>query len=247
MLNFTLGRDMDGREVTADLTTMPHILIAGMTGSGKSVAMNALLCDLIETHRPEELRLVLVDPKRVELAPYAGLPHLLLPPVIEVDDAIAALNWLANDQMEHRFKLLAACGARKIEAFEAAGHHLARIVVVIDELANLMLSDNAVEVPIVRIASMARAVGIHLVLGTQRPSADVLTGLIRANVPARIALATVTAMESKIILDEIGAEQLTGHGDMLVRLPGSRNLLHLQGTYVDDTRIQHITQERVAA
>jgi S-DNA-T family DNA segregation ATPase FtsK/SpoIIIE len=216
-----------------DLAKAPHLLVAGMTGSGKSAFINALLCDLITNNVSEELGLLLIDPKRVELSAYRGLPHLLCPPVFEVDEAKSALGWAARE-MDIRFGKIS----------NGDDGPWSKLVVVIDELANLILADKEIEKPIVRIASMGRAAGVHLVLATQRPSADVLTGLIRANVPTRICLPVVTRMDSRIILDEGGGERLVRPGEMLARLPGSRDLLHLQGRFVNESQIA--TDVRVA-
>ena len=231
-LDVLLGTDRVGREVRIDLCTMPHLLVAGTTGSGKSVWINSMMLDLVALP-PERVRFLLIDPKRVELAMYGGLPHVVYGQAIwDMSVAARALDWVAT-QMEQRFALLAATYARN-----DAGQDWPKIVIVIDELANLLLTNPDAERPIIRLASMSRAVGIHLVMATQRPDATVLSGLLRGNVPARIAFATMTAAESRIILDETGAERLAGKGEMLVRLPGNRTLLNLQGRYVSDEQIE---------
>ncbi|MHB0875139.1 MAG: FtsK/SpoIIIE family DNA translocase [Anaerolineae bacterium] len=241
-LRIALGRDISGRPVVVSLEKMPHLLIAGATGSGKSACIGALLASLLYTCTPADLRLLLIDPKRVELLRYRGVPHLLGKPEVDVEGAIAALRW-ACKQMDDRYKLFAGAGARDLATYNArmveGGEPLPRIVIVIDELADLMLtSPDEVERSICRLAQMARATGIHLVLSTQRPSVDVVTGLIKANVPARIAFAVSSQMDSRVILDTPGAEALIGRGDMLYMPPDSSKLVRLQGTYVteDETR-----------
>ncbi len=226
------------------LDRAPHMLVAGMTGSGKSVFINSLLLQLVR-NPPTQLRLLLLDPKRVELAPYAGLPHLLDQPLWDPRAMRNGLYWLIHE-MNERFELLAAQGARNIDDFNNhepdPAKRLPAIVCVVDELANLILGDKAVEPLVVTLTTMGRAAGIHLLLATQSPRADVLTGLIRANVPTRVAFATVTAMESKIILDEPGAEKLPGKGAMLVRVAGSRILQPLQGEMVSLEQIERAAQ-----
>ena len=208
----------------ADLARMPHLLIAGATGSGKSVCVNAIITSLLLTHTPDTLRFLMVDPKRVELTVYNGIPHLIAPVVVDVERAVPVLQW-ATKEMERRYKLFAKLGARNIEAYneklQARGEQtLPYIVIMIDELADLMLSaPEDVERYICRIAQMARATGMHLVIATQRPSVDVVTGLIKANFPARIAFAVTSQIDSRVILDTPGAEQLLGRGDMLFMAP----------------------------
>lgn len=218
-LDIGLGLDKIGRLITHDLTGFPHLLVAGMSGSGKSTWVNHTLIDLIQ-HSTDEVRLLLIDPKRVELALYRGVEHLIAPPIVEPELADGWLAWLLN-QMEMRFELLAAQQRRSVE-----GMDIPRIVVVVDELANLILEAPAAEKKLARLASMGRAAGIHLILATQRPDSTILTGLLRANIPGRIAFATLTANDSRIILDTTGAEELN-RGELLVRLPGSRETLKL--------------------
>jgi len=232
-LLFEAGHDVTGRVMHVDLAETPHLLVAGMTGSGKSTFVTALLVDLMTRYSPDEMRVVLIDPKRVELAPFAVSAHVLSY-TWELDASIRVLVML-KVEMERRYATLAANGKRS--ASEVGG--MPRIVVVVEELANLMLSPRRKEVEaiIVLLASTARAVGIHLVLVTQRPSVDVVTGILKANVPARVALATVTSTDSRVILDQMGAETLAGKGDMLVSMPWSRNLVRLQGRLIADAEL----------
>lgn len=218
-LDIGLGLDKVGRVISHDLTGFPHLLVAGMTGTGKSTWVNHMLIDLIQ-HDPDEVRLLLIDPKRVELSMYRGIDHLIAPPIVEPELADGWFAWTIN-QMEQRFELLAAAQRRSID-----GMDVPRLVIVVDELANLILEVPGVEKKLARLASMGRAAGIHLVLATQRPDATVLTGLLRANIPGRIAFGTMTAADSRIILDDVGAEKLN-RGELLVRLPGSRETLKL--------------------
>jgi S-DNA-T family DNA segregation ATPase FtsK/SpoIIIE len=225
---------------------MPHLHIAGATGSGKSVCVNALITSLLMRARPDEVRLVLVDLKRVELAAYDDLPHLLTNVIVEAGDAKAALHW-AVGQMEERYKALAAKTERNIGAYNASprvseGERLPYIVIVIDELADLIMREGRkVEDPIVKIAQKARAVGIHLVLATQRPSVNVVTGLIKANVPSRIAFAMASNIDSRTVLDQPGAEDLIGRGDMLFQPADLPRPVRLQGVFVSDAEVNAVT------
>jgi S-DNA-T family DNA segregation ATPase FtsK/SpoIIIE len=245
-LTFALGRDVSGTAFAVDLARMPHLLIAGATGSGKSVCINALITSLLMRATPDEVELVLVDLKRVELAPYAGLPHLKAEVIVEAHQARAALGW-AVAQMEDRYRLLAARGERNIAAFNASdrvdpGERLPYLVVVIDELADLMMREGRkVEDPIVKLAQKARAVGIHLVLATQRPSVNVVTGLIKANVPSRIAFAMASNVDSRTVLDAPGAEDLIGRGDMLYQPADLPRPVRLQGVFVSDAEVRAVT------
>lgn len=246
-LVFGLGRDVSGQPVIADLTRMPHLLIAGATGSGKSVCVNAIITSFLLTHTPDSLRFLMVDPKRVELTVYNNIPHLIAPVVVDVERAVPVLQW-ATREMERRYKLFAKLSARNIDSYNeklaARGEPiLPYIVILIDELADLMLSaPEEVERYICRIAQMARATGIHLVLATQRPSVDVVTGLIKANFPARIAFAVTSQVDSRVILDTPGAEQLLGRGDMLFMAPDASKLQRLQGCFVSDRETQRLVQ-----
>jgi S-DNA-T family DNA segregation ATPase FtsK/SpoIIIE len=245
-LTFALGRDVSGKAYAVDLAKMPHLLIAGATGSGKSVCVNALITSLLMRARPDEVRLVLVDLKRVELAAYEGLPHLLTDVIVEAGDARAALHW-AVAQMEDRYRGLAAKAERNIAAYNtsprvAEHERLPYIVVVVDELADLMMREGRkVEDPIVKLAQKARAVGIHLVLATQRPSVNVVTGLIKANVPSRIAFAMASQIDSRTVLDAPGAEDLIGRGDMLYQPADLPRPVRLQGVFVSDREVRAIT------
>jgi S-DNA-T family DNA segregation ATPase FtsK/SpoIIIE len=238
-LVFGLGRDVSGQATVADLVRMPHLLIAGATGSGKSVCVNAIIASLLLTHTPATLRILMIDPKRVELTVYNGIPHLIAPVVVDVERALPVLQW-ATREMERRYKEFSKLSARNIESYNeklvARGEPvLPYIVILIDELADLMLSaPEDVERSICRIAQMARATGIHLVLATQRPSVDVVTGLIKANFPARIAFSVTSQVDSRVILDTPGAEQLLGRGDMLFMAPDVSKLQRLQGCFVSD-------------
>jgi len=241
-LAVALGIDVAGKPIVADISKMPHVLIAGSTGSGKSVAVNAFLCSILFRASPSEVKLILVDPKRVELTGYNGVPHLLSPVIVEPSKVVSALKW-ATVEMDRRYKQLAEVGVKNIDSFnELAGFaSMPSIVIVIDELADIMLFAPAeVEECITRIAQMARAVGIHLVLATQRPSVDVLTGLIKANIPTRIAFNVSSMMDSRVILDTPGAEKLLGRGDMLFVPPDQAKPSRIQGTYVADAEIKQL-------
>jgi hypothetical protein len=241
-LAVALGADVSGHPVAGDLTRMPHLLIAGATGSGKSVCINAVLGGFLLQATPTELKLILIDPKRVELSNFADLPHLLVPVVVEPEAAVASLRW-AVKEMEERYKLFASHGARNIAAFNerAAGLGLSALpytVIVIDELADLMMvAAGEIEDLICRIAQLARAVGIHLVVATQRPSADIITGLIKANIPSRVAFAVSSGTDSRVILDEMGAEKLLGRGDMLYLPIDQGKAQRLQGAFVSDREL----------
>lgn len=240
-LTFALGRDVAGTPLAADLDPMPHLLIAGATGSGKSVMINALLLSLLASNSPDELRFILVDPKRVELTTYNGIPHLLTPVITQTDKTINALRWVVAE-MDRRFKLLEASGKRNIAAYHReVDDGMPYIVIVIDELADLMaVAANEVESAIIRLAQLARAVGIHLVLATQRPSVDVITGLIKANITARIAFTVASATDSRTILDHSGAEKLLGRGDMLFVNAELSKPKRVQGAFVSDGEIERV-------
>ncbi len=240
-LSIPLGKDVSGQSYTIDLAKMPHMLIAGSTGSGKSVCLNGLIVSLLYQNGPDDLKLILVDPKRVELTMFAGIPHLLVPPIINTDDTVNALKWTVRE-MERRLDVLSKFGARNIDGYnEKSEERMPKIVVVIDELADLMSqSGREVEATIVRIAQMARAVGIHLVLATQRPSVDVITGLIKANVPGRIAFAVASQTDSRTILDMSGAEKLLGRGDMLFTCAELAKPKRIQGAYASSEEIERV-------
>ena len=260
-LAFAIGRDISGDAVVGELNQMPHLLIAGQTGSGKSVMINTLLTSLLYRNSPSEMKLILVDPKQVEMAPYEDIPHLLTPVITEPEKTISALKWAINE-MERRYKLLASekvrdirsynqkiqSGRSKVEVTDDEGNvqqhedgAMPYIVIVIDELADLMMiAARDVEALIVRLAQKARAVGIHLVLATQRPSVDIITGLIKANVPARIAFTVASQVDSRTILDQAGAEKLLGKGDMLMLTPSMSKPKRIQGAWVTDEEVGKI-------
>ncbi|GAB4269422.1 MAG: DNA translocase FtsK [Candidatus Promineifilaceae bacterium] len=245
-LRIGLGQNVAGTPISADLTAMPHLLIAGTTGSGKSVCVNTIICSLLLQNTPEELKLVMVDPKRVELTGYNGIPHLAAPVVVEMDKVIGTLQW-ALREMDNRYKMFADMGARNITDYnKKIKRHkdidpLPYIVIVIDELADLMmLAPEDTERAITRLAQMARATGIHMVIATQRPSVDVVTGLIKANFPARIAFAVASSTDSRVVLDTTGAERLLGQGDMLFQSPDAAAPVRLQGCFVSDGEISKL-------
>jgi len=246
-LRFALGKDVTGHPLTTTLDTMPHLLIAGTTGSGKSVCVNAILTCFLMYNTPDDLRLILVDPKRVELTGYNGIPHLLSPVVVEIDRVIGALQWMTRE-MDKRYHMFAQVGARNITDYNArmklqGTKKLPFLVVVIDELADLMMiAPGETEQTITRLAQLARATGIHMILATQRPSVDVVTGLIKANFPARIAFAVASNTDSRVILDQPGAERLLGRGDMLFQAPDAPAAARLQGVFVSDTEIQNLVE-----
>jgi S-DNA-T family DNA segregation ATPase FtsK/SpoIIIE len=238
-ITIPLGLDVAGNPKIADIAKMPHVLIAGQTGSGKSVCINSWISTLLFRASPEEVRLIMVDPKRVELTPYNGIPHLLTPVIVEPEKVVSALKW-AVSEMERRYKTFTEVGAKNIEAYNnlAGFQSMPYIIIVIDELAEIMLfSPSEVEDNVCRIAQMSRATGIHLVLATQRPSVNVITGLIKANIPARIAFAVSSMTDSRVILDTPGAEKLLGRGDMLYIPPELAKPVRVQGCFVSDKEI----------
>lgn len=251
LLEVPLGRDISGRVATADLSKMPHLLVAGATGSGKSVAINSMITSLLLKTKPHQVRLMLIDPKKVELSIYDGIPHLLTPVVTNPKKAARALHNVV-EQMEERYELFAASGTRNLESYNdflrkrrAQGEDtpalLPYIVVIVDELADLMMvASKDVEDAIIRLAQMARAAGIHMVLATQRPSVDVITGLIKANVPSRMAFAVSSGTDSRTILDANGAEKLLGRGDMLFEPMGANKPSRIQGAYISDDDVQKV-------
>lgn len=242
-LSLCLGRDVAGLANAVDLKKMPHLLIAGATGSGKSVCINSMIISLLYQNSPDDLRLILVDPKRVEFTHYNGIPHLLCPVVFDVDKTVSALRW-AVSEMDRRFRVLQETGRRNIEAYNEKPQNgkMPYIVIFIDELADLMAqAGNEVEAAIVRLAQMARAVGIHLVVATQRPSVDVITGLIKANITNRIAFAVASQIDSRTILDASGAEKLLGNGDMLYLGNELGKPKRIQGVLITDKEVDKIT------
>ncbi len=253
-LTVALGRDISGQVTVADLARMPHLLIAGSTGSGKSVCINSLIISLLYKASPDEVRFLMIDPKVVELGVYNGIPHLLVPVVTDPRKASGALGW-AVTEMLNRYKMFADNNVRDLSSFNrlvgnsgefvredgVTLHKMPQIVIIIDELADLMMAaPNEVEDSICRLAQMARAAGMHLVIATQRPSVDVITGIIKANIPSRIAFAVSSQIDSRTILDMGGAEKLLGRGDMLFAPMGSQKPLRVQGCYVDDREIESV-------
>ena len=245
-LAFALGKDVAGNEVVTDIAKMPHVLIAGATGSGKSVCINTLISSIIYKAKPSEVKLVMVDPKVVELSVYNGIPHLLIPVVTDPKKAAGALAW-AVQEMVNRYSLFASKNVRDIKGYnealegEGEGHKLPQIVIIIDELSDLMMvSPKDVEDSICRLAQMARAAGMHLVIATQRPSVDVITGIIKANVPSRISFAVSSQVDSRTILDMAGAEKLLGKGDMLFYPAGAPKPTRIQGAFISDKEVEKI-------
>ena len=245
---FSLGRDIGGNNVIGDIATLPHVLIAGTTGSGKSVCTNSLIISLLYKSTPDEVRFIMVDPKMVELAPYNGIPHLLIPVVTDPKKAAGALQWAVFEMMK-RYKAFSECGVKKLEEYNrlARGREdmetLPSVVVVIDELADLMLvAAKEVEESICRVAQMGRAAGMHLVIATQRPSSDVITGLMKANIPSRVAFAVASSLESRIILDQTGAEKLVGKGDMLYAPLGAGKPQRVQGCFISPEESEQVVE-----
>ncbi|MBN1396084.1 MAG: DNA translocase FtsK [Pirellulales bacterium] len=255
-----LGKDVSGEPLVVDLTTLPHLLIAGRTGTGKSVCLNSIIASMLMTRRPDEVRMLMIDPKMVELSPYRSLPHLMHPVVTDMRKAEAILGW-AVEKMEERYHILARAGVRHISAYNQLGEeelyervrpedeeerrhiptHMPYVVIVADELADLMMTAaKEVEGHIIRLAQKSRAVGIHLVLATQKPTVDVITGLIKSNLPARIAFQVASRTDSRVVLDEMGADRLLGNGDMLFLWPGTSTLIRGQGTLLGDDEISRL-------
>jgi len=242
-LRLVLGKNVAGKPIAVDLGTMPHLLIAGTTGSGKSVCINAILCCLLMNRTPNQLRFVMVDPKRVELTGYNGIPHLLTPVIVETDKVIGTLKWMSRE-MDSRYKKFSEVGARNIDDFNSCQpNKLPYIVVVIDELADLMMmAPEETERNLNRLAQLARATGIHVIIATQRPSVDVITGMIKANFPARISFKVVSGVDSRVVLDQPGAERLIGLGDMLFQAPDAPAPKRLQGVFVANNEIQKLVK-----
>lgn len=253
LLSLALGKDIAGRPIVTDMAKMPHLLIAGATGAGKSVCINTIICSLLFRTTPDEVRLVMIDPKRIELSGYEGIPHLIQNVVTDPEDALNSLNW-AVYEMERRYELLQEFKVRDIIGYnqkineqynyeEALFHKLPYILVIVDEFADLiMTAGREIELPITRLAQMARAVGIHLILATQRPSIKVITGVIKANFPARIAFRVSSKVDSRVILDAIGADKLLGRGDMLFLPPGKANPERIHGAFLSDSEIEGLVE-----
>jgi S-DNA-T family DNA segregation ATPase FtsK/SpoIIIE len=243
-LPLILGRNITGRVVVDDLTSMPHLLIAGATGSGKSVCVNSLIMSLLFSKSVDEVRFIMIDPKMVELKVYNGIPHLLTDVVTDPRDASKALRWVIRE-MENRYRMLDENFVRDIKGYnQKSKERIPYIILIVDEFANLMaVSQKDVEEAVVRLAAMSRAVGIHLIMATQRPSVDVITGLIKANFPYRIAFQVASKTDSRTILDSIGAEKLLGRGDMLFSPAGSVHIQRIQGAYITEEEVQGVVQE----
>jgi S-DNA-T family DNA segregation ATPase FtsK/SpoIIIE len=244
-LPLALGKDVNGQPVVADLTAMPHLLIAGATGSGKSVGLNAMICSILYKATPADVRFLMIDPKRLELSVYESIPHLLAPVVTDAKEAAARLRWIVG-KMDERYKTLQAKQVRNIEGYNRAVPSEERLpywVVVVDELADLMMvSAGDVQTSLVRLAQIARAVGIHLIIATQRPSVDVVTGLIKANFPTRIAFQVASKVDSRTVLDGNGAEQLLGRGDMIYVPPGANKQMRVHGAWLADDEVKGVTE-----
>ncbi|MCK5227365.1 MAG: DUF87 domain-containing protein, partial [Desulfobulbaceae bacterium] len=240
-LTLGLGMDVVGNPVVADLSRMPHLLIAGATGSGKSVAVNTIICSILMKATPDEVRLLMVDPKRIELSGYDAIPHLLHPVVVDPKMASRALQW-AVVEMERRYALMEEMRVKSLTSYnEVADIKMPLIVIIIDELADLMMvSSREVEDSVARLAQMARAAGMHMILATQRPSTDVLTGLIKANFPTRMSFKVAQTIDSRIILDTAGAEHLLGAGDMLFSPPGTARLQRIHGAFISEHETANI-------
>ncbi len=247
-MTFGLGKDISGSPIVADLSKMPHLLVAGATGSGKSVCVNTMISSILCNSKPDEVKFLMIDPKVVELNIYNGIPHLILPVVTDPKKASVALNW-AVQEMTDRYNRFAQAGVRdvtgynnKVDSFEQ-GKKMPKIVVIIDELADLMMvAPNAVEDAICRLAQMARAAGIHLIVATQRPSVDVITGVIKANIPSRIAFAVSSQIDSRTIIDMGGAEKLLGKGDMLYYPVGSSKPQRVQGAFISEEEVEKVVE-----
>ena len=242
-LPVALGEDTGGEPIVADLIDLPHLLIAGATGSGKSVCINSIIASLLLTNRPDRLRMLMVDPKRVELTPFNGIPHLISPVIVDTDQVLVVLRAIQNEMLR-RYKLMEAMGVRNIEGYnKKSSDFMPFLVIIIDELADLMMTAAyEAEKGLVRLAQLGRATGIHLILSTQRPSVNVVTGLLKANIPARIAFAVASQVDSRVILDTVGAEKLLGEGDMLLLTSDSPKPKRVQGTFVHDREIDKLVE-----
>ena len=246
VLPLAIGKNVQAKSIILDLADMPHMLVAGATGTGKSVALNTIIASLLIRFKPDNLRLILVDPKQVEMEPYNGIPHLVTPVITNMDQVVGVLEWLIME-MEQRYLLFKETGVRNLKEYNAYAkkqhqQELPYLVLIIDEMADLILTKrNEVENKIVRLAQLARATGIHLILATQRPSVNVITGLIKANIPARIALAVASQVDSRVIIDQAGAENLIGKGDMLIKTPNTPKPHRVQGAFISTQEVQRLT------
>ena len=247
-ISFALGKDITGTCIVGDLSEMPHMLIAGATGSGKSVCINSLIVSLLYKYSPDEIKLLMIDPKVVELSVYNGIPHLLIPVVTEPKKAAGALNWAVNE-MDKRYELFTKYKVKNIKSYNQQvekgfiSEKLPYIVLIVDELADLMMTcPNDVEDYICRLAQKARAAGIHLIIATQRPSVDVITGVIKANIPSRISFAVSSGIDSRTILDQTGAEKLLGRGDMLYSPMGANKPLRIQGAFISEEEVENVVE-----
>ena len=258
-----LGKDVSGKPMVIDMCKMPHLLIAGRTGTGKSVCLNTLILSILLSRSPDQVKMLMIDPKMVELSPYSRIPHLMHPVITDMKKAEAVLGW-AVDKMEERYELLARVGVRHLDSYNKLGkdkilrkldidsdsdeaelipERMPYIVIIADEMADMMMtSGKDVEGHIIRLAQKSRAVGIHLVLATQKPTVDVITGLIKSNLPARISFQVASRMDSRVVLDEMGADKLLGNGDMLYMAPGTSTLQRAQGTFVSDDEVNRVIE-----
>merc|ERR1711991_344769 len=240
-LPIALGKSISGKPIVGDLSSMPHLLIAGTTGSGKSVCINTIILSLLYRHTPERCKFILIDPKMLELSTYEGIPHLLCPVITEAKKAASVLGWVVKE-MENRYKLMTKVGVRNIDSYNAK-HKISMpyIVVIVDEMSDLMLvASKDIENCIQKLSQMARAAGIHIIMATQRPSVDVITGTIKANFPTRISFQVSSKIDSRTILGEQGAEQLLGRGDMLF-MAGGGKVIRVHGPFLDDTEVERVT------
>lgn len=243
-LPLVLGKDVAGKIIIRDLVDMPHLLVAGATGTGKSVGLNSIINGILMTKSPDQVRFILVDPKMVEMAPYNGIPHLLTPVITDMELVVNSLQW-ATEEMSKRYRILKQVGVRKVTEYNQKMGHSAMpyIVIIIDEMADLMLTAGVdVESKIIRLTQMSRAVGIHLILATQRPSVNVITGLIKANVPGRIGFTVTTSIDSRVIIDQVGAETLIGNGDMLFKSPANPRPIRVQGAFTDIKDLDNVVK-----
>lgn len=242
-LTFAVGMDITGKIIVGDIAKMPHLLIGGTTGSGKTVCLNSIIMSILYKAHPNDVRLIMIDTKGISLTAYNGIPHLLIPVITDAKKSLAALNWCASE-MQDRYKRFADYGVRDLKGYNNlvnTDHRMPQILVIIDDLSDLMaIYKSEAEQLIVRLAQLSRGVGMHLVIATQRPSTDVVTGLIKANIPSRISFSVFSTIDSRVILDEKGAEELLGNGDMLFKPQGCKNPIRIQGVYISDEEILNV-------